>query len=384
MHVWKKLLMAIGVMVAFIACGDLAEASTVYSYGVDEKPMVFLPFKKGTVVRIPQGNNGTYTHKGRYAYAYDFDMGDTSASTSNKVFGVDVVSPVNGWVVSAVHDKVDFICMGGGCNGGWGNTVVIKPDGVDYYLRLNHLKYDSIPQKFQVGRPKGVTAVRVRQGEKVGEVGHTGISSHPHLDMSLVTDYNVGDYESIEFDFVEGRADQYAWLYSELEEDKAILDNTGRVNLGAELEVLGTYSNTTNWYRYTTPKYTSYSYDYYALHYLGSNIHGKDFYYNFEYGGWFAWKVKHLDSGNHWMVVDMNCYEDEQMSDEVFYLWSKPTGNRSRTLSQTDGINYVGFYEPVFYDDYYGQTESILYAQNKSQDGKPMCVDSLVLYKNPS
>jgi hypothetical protein len=387
MLTWKKILMCLGVMVTLLACGDMVEASEVYRIGVEEKPLVFLPFKKGEVVRIPQGNNGTFTHNGRYAYAYDFDMGETQNNSSNKVFGVDVLSPVNGVIVYAVHDKKDFTCMGSTCNSGWGNSLVIKPDGVDYYMRLNHLKYNSIPNRFRVGKFAGVSGgVRVKQGEKVGEVGSNGISTHPHLDMSLVTDYNTREYETVEFDFVEGPAEQYAWLYSELELDKAVLDNSGRANLGAEVEVVGIYTNTQNWRAYVIPEtYTSYGYDYYSVHYLASNIHGTNFYYIYDSGGWFAWKIKHLDSGNNWMAVEVNCYEDaDLMSEKVYYLWSKPGGNRSNFLPQTDGINYVGFYDEVAYDDYFGQTESVFYMQNHSTTGKAMCVDSLVLYKNPS
>lgn len=383
MLTWKKVLLAMWVMVTcLVACGDMAEAQ-VYSFTKEDKPLVFLPFQKGTVVRIPQGNNGTFTHKGKYAYAYDFDMGDTSASTSNPIYGVDLYSPLNGELVSAVHSMQDFSCMSSSCNGGWGNTVVIKPDGANYYLRLNHLKYNSIPSKFRVGRSGGAP-VRVKQGEKVGQVGHTGISTHPHLDMSLVTAYNTADYQSIEFDFVEGPAEQYAWLYSELEEDKMVLDNSGRVNLGAEVEVVGIYTNTQNWSSYSLPDVTSYSYDYYTLYYLGSHIHGDNFWYTFDQGGWFAWAVNHTDVGSNWMAVESNCYEADQMTEKVFHRWSNNGRHEDHYTSQQDGINHVTFHEPVAYDRYFGGTQSIFYMQNRSTSGKPMCVDSLVLYKNPS
>lgn len=379
----KKFMFIMLVMVTcLVACGDLAEAQ-VYRFSEEEKPLVFLPFGKGAVVRIPQGNNGTFTHMGKYAYAYDFDMGDTRATTENAIFGEALYSPVNGEVVSAVHNLADFTCMSGSCNGGWGNTVVIKPDGADYYLRLNHLKQNSVPSKFRIGRSGG-SSVRIEQGERIGSVGHTGISTHPHLDMSLVTAYNTSNYQSIEFDFVEGPAEQYAWLYSELESDKMVLDNSGRVNLGAPMEVVGTYTNTQNWYTYALPDVTSYSYEYYSLHYLGSHVHGRDFQYTFDRGGWFAWVVKHLDSGSNWMAMSANCYEDQQMSEKVLYKWRKNGGDEDHYGSQNDGMNYVSFHDPVAYDRYYGQTQSILYMQNHSDTGKPMCVDSLVLYKNPS
>lgn len=384
MLLMKKVLWALGLALLILsACGDDAEANAPYKFVSKEDPMIFLPFRKNAVVRIPQGNFGTFTHKGKYAYAYDFDMGDTQNNSSNLIFGEDVLSPVNGTVVSAVHDRSDFTCSGSTCNGGWGNAVVIKPDGVDYYLRLNHLKYNSVPSKFRVGRSNG-SPVRVKQGEKVGEVGSTGISTHPHLDMSLVTDYNTGNYESIKFDFVEGKGNQYAWLVSELEEKKAVLDNSGRVNLGAPVTLQGLYTNTTNWGSYNIPEYSSYSFDYGKTYYPGSHIHDTSFYYAFEHMAWVAWSFSLKEIGRHDVVVEANCYESGQMSDNVYYYWVNDYWGKSKYVSQKDGINHIGFHEALFYEEIYGNRSQTIYMQNRSSDDEPMCVDSLILYLDPS
>lgn len=354
--------------------------SQTYSFTKESKPLLYLPFKAGTVVNIPQGNNGTFTHNGRYAYAYDFDKGDTQNNANNKVFGLDVMSPVNGVVVSTVYNKVDFTCTGSVCNSGWGNTVIIKPDGANYYLRLNHLKYNSVPSKFRSASK--TSPVRVKQGEKVGQVGSTGISTHPHLDMSLVTDFGTSAYTTIEFDFVEGPAEQYSWLVSELEENKYILDNNARVNLGAELELVGSYTNTTAWYRHDLEVVTSYSYDFSKVYYDGSTLHGENFLYNFQYGAWYAWQFKMLTAGYGSMVIEANCYRSKtQMSPQVKYYLDSPYGFDNVLVNQAENNNntYPMDYTPLFYESYAPGTYNTVYVQNLDQNGRAMCIDSLVV-----
>lgn len=348
-------------VVLLAACGDMAEAYTTLQ--MSPKPMIFMPFDMGEEWHCPQGNNGTFTHRGKYAYAYDFDMVDTTDSSANKAFGKNVYSPVNGYVVSAVNYVRDFTCNSSSCNGGWGNTVVIKPDGADYYVRLNHLKYGSVPSHFNIGRSGG-SPVRVEQGDLVGHVGSTGISTHPHLDISLVTDYNTSNYQTIEFDFVEGPIRQYSKVEAELEPKKYVLDNTGRTNVGSPLDVLGIFINGSDWYSSVATSV--------------NQAHGDNYYFNnsSSIGEWFYWAFQ-LNGDGKMADIRANCYWHGGRSQEVVYGLNRPYGSSTlrRTIDQrVGGYPYASVFRPYLYAY---QTYGLWVYKN---DVGSMCVDSMVVY----
>ena len=85
--------------------------------------------------------------------------------------GIDYAAPI-GTPVSAVGDGVVTKSQ---YSGGYGNLVIIKhPNGYETYY--GHLS------KYGKGIKKGV---RVKQGQVIGYVGSTGLSTGPHLDFRI-------------------------------------------------------------------------------------------------------------------------------------------------------------------------------------------------------
>ena len=85
--------------------------------------------------------------------------------------GIDYAAPI-GTPVSAVGDGIVTKSQ---YSGGYGNLVIIKhPNGYETYY--GHLS------KYGKGIKKGV---RVKQGQVIGYVGSTGLSTGPHLDFRI-------------------------------------------------------------------------------------------------------------------------------------------------------------------------------------------------------
>lgn len=89
------------------------------------------------------------------------------ASTNHQ--GIDIAAPVGTDVVAANGGTIAFA----GTKSGYGNVVDVE--GGAYYTRYGHLS------KFAV--KKGDAVLR---GQKIGEVGNTGVSSGPHLHFEVM------------------------------------------------------------------------------------------------------------------------------------------------------------------------------------------------------
>lgn len=130
---------------------------------------------------------GMVSNAGRYAY--DLVMldaqgrravGDESVETNWVGFGAPVTAPVDGVVVATRADMAD--------NGEWnpetlpnnpnvlyGNHIIIEHNGA--YVVLAHLKQGSV--QVQPGQ-------RVRSGQVIAAVGHSGSSLFPHLHVQVM------------------------------------------------------------------------------------------------------------------------------------------------------------------------------------------------------
>lgn len=99
--------------------------------------------------------------------------------------GVDYAAPTGTEVVATGSGKIIFA----GYSGGAGNMVKIQHDVGNILTKYLHLS------KFGPGIKKGV---HVMQGQKIGEVGSTGISTGPHLDYRVYIDDEPVDPLSID------------------------------------------------------------------------------------------------------------------------------------------------------------------------------------------
>jgi hypothetical protein len=120
-----------------------------------------LPFACGTRHRVTQGNNGSVSHMGRTAYAFDFALG--------------LNTPILAMKSGVVRFTRDSTNPGDNCYNGGGpecrdsaNYVVLQHiDGTgSAYVHLNRVDV-------QVGQ-------RIAQGDQLGLSGSTGYSTGPH------------------------------------------------------------------------------------------------------------------------------------------------------------------------------------------------------------
>lgn len=94
--------------------------------------------------------------------------------TSQAHKGVDFVAPIGTRILAAADGVVDFA----GVQQGYGNVVILK----------HHDKYSTLYahlQDFEAGIAKGT---KVKQGEVIGTVGMTGLTTGPHLHFEFLID----------------------------------------------------------------------------------------------------------------------------------------------------------------------------------------------------
>lgn len=114
-----------------------------------------LPWTNYESYIITQGNGGTFSHQGKYYYAWDFAMPE----------GTIVRASAPGKVVKVVNSIPGFQARS------WGNYIIIEHEN-GIYSRYAHLQLGSI-----LLRP----GMKVNQGQVIGRSGNTGNSTGPHL-----------------------------------------------------------------------------------------------------------------------------------------------------------------------------------------------------------
>lgn len=162
-----------------------------------KEPSILLPFFG--VCKVYQGFNGPWTHNAKWQHAVDFIKVDENAkmfSGSGEVlqeyysYGIPVLAPVSGWVVSCRHDIHDNIPGKVNSAENWGNFVILKTaDGV--FVELSHIKQFSLLVK---------TGDYVIAGQMVGECGNSGFSAFPHLHVQVQKSGWLGE-ETAPFNF---------------------------------------------------------------------------------------------------------------------------------------------------------------------------------------
>jgi len=133
---------------------------------------------------VSQGPDGEHTHKGEWAYAWDFVIinkeSEQYANEGNDVrdyycYGQNVIAPADGTVV-VVEDGIEDNIVGEiNTLKNWGNTIIIKHDE-GLFTKLSHLLKGSITVK---------TGDNVSYGVVIAKVGNSGRSPYPHLHFQL-------------------------------------------------------------------------------------------------------------------------------------------------------------------------------------------------------
>ncbi len=127
----------------------------------------YLPFRKGTKVKVTQGDKATWSKvvKGKNVTIIGHNENSNWLAYDLVAYGdLTVLSITKGTIVS----------MGSGYNSGWGNSIVIKSEDGTFY-RYSHLR-DNPFNKHTIGK-------KVTIGTDLGIMGNTGKSSGPHLHL---------------------------------------------------------------------------------------------------------------------------------------------------------------------------------------------------------
>lgn len=141
--------------------------------------------------KITQGHNGDHTHKSDWAYAWDFEIEDDSSRkySDNEAelrdyycYGKPIHAAAAGEITKVVSSVPDNPIGGMNTKDNWGNYITIH-HGYGFYTLYAHLKEGSI--KLSEGD-------RVKQGERIGQVGNSGRSPVPHLHFQAQMGVDAG------------------------------------------------------------------------------------------------------------------------------------------------------------------------------------------------
>ncbi len=162
-----------------------------------DEASIFLPLKGQCTVY--QGQNGDWTHKDKWKYAYDLiitkEDGSMHSGTGLQVedyyiFGKEILSPVNGYVANCTDSlpdnkigKLDHV-------NNWGNYIIIK-DLNGNFIEVSHLKKDSL---------KVALNDYVEAGQAIANCGNSGYSPFPHIHIQAQKSCLLGD-ETVAFNF---------------------------------------------------------------------------------------------------------------------------------------------------------------------------------------
>ena len=148
----------LSILVAIIAtaCSDGPTSA-------DVEPIYLLPFPIGDSAQVIQGNNGTFSHFGHAAYAFDFRM----------MIGRAVTAMRAGQVVAIEERYID-----GNRTPGQENLVLVRHDD-GTFARYYHLTTNGA--LVTVGD-------LVTAGDTLGLSGDTGYSTTPHLHVDVTRD----------------------------------------------------------------------------------------------------------------------------------------------------------------------------------------------------
>ncbi|MDM5188124.1 M23 family metallopeptidase [Bacillus sp. DX4.1] len=160
----------------FIGIGQMAYPADIHS--TTPKATIRLPINQP--VLVGWGGDRLETNYHAMApierWAYDLLIPPAGIKSSKLedygIFGVEVVAPASGTVVSVNNVEADLIPGTDNYKSMAGNHVYIRLDETGTYLMIAHLKKDSV--RVKVGQ-------HIQEGIVIAQVGNSGSSSEPHL-----------------------------------------------------------------------------------------------------------------------------------------------------------------------------------------------------------
>ena len=167
---------------------------------INQRVRLSLPFYG--VWYVSYGNNSQHTHRGAYAYAWDFVVLDEHKKLCRGIgadnedyysFGLPVLAPARGTVVKVANSIPDNTPPIANREQSWGNYVIIN-HGNNEFSEISHFKQHSIVVK---------EGDRVARGQLLGHCGNTGLSMAPHIHYQLQNASTIGA------DTVPARFDNY-------------------------------------------------------------------------------------------------------------------------------------------------------------------------------
>jgi murein DD-endopeptidase MepM/ murein hydrolase activator NlpD len=126
----------------------------------DLEPVYLLPFPVGDSAQVIQGNNGSFTHFGHAAYAFDFRM------TIGRV-----VTAMRAGQVVAIEERY----LDGNRTPGQENLVLVRHDDGTFGRYFHLTTNGALVEPGQ----------RVAAGDPIGLSGDTGYSTTPHLHVDV-------------------------------------------------------------------------------------------------------------------------------------------------------------------------------------------------------
>jgi urea transporter len=141
--------------------------------------------------KVTQAHNGTFTHKGDWKHAWDFEIiddeglsysGDGLNREDFYAYGKPVVAPADGRIEEVAADVEENAIGEIDLENNWGNTVVIRHED-HLFTKLSHLKKGSI----LVARDEAV-----KKGQVIAACGNSGRSPIPHLHFQVQSTPYIG------------------------------------------------------------------------------------------------------------------------------------------------------------------------------------------------
>jgi len=152
--------------------------------------------------KVTQGHNGSFTHKGEWRHAWDFEVIDDEGLTyvgegaqreDYYCYSKPVLAPADGFVQEIVDEVGENEIGNIDLEHNWGNTIILRHTD-QLYTKLSHLK----PGSFKVAAGDAV-----KKGQVIAACGSSGRSPYPHIHFQIqgtpfigskTIEYPVGHY----------------------------------------------------------------------------------------------------------------------------------------------------------------------------------------------